>query len=695
MRHKRKAINKKTHKRKINTRQSEKYRFNFFVGIIIFCFSIVLFKLYYVMLINEKYYDEQLEKLTYSVVEGSSSPRGRILDRNNKIIVDNKAVKTIIYKKSKTISSKEEVELAYLVSAHLNLDASKLSLRNKKEFWLAKYPDKAHDLITKKEWKKEKERKLTGGDIENLKISRITEEELNKFSEEDNKAAYLYYLMNKGYTYDEKVIKDQDVTDEEYAYIAEHNSELKGFNTKLDWDRYYPYGDTLLSILGSVSSPTSGLPAEEKDEYLKKGYSLNDRVGTSYLEKQYEEYLKGEKAQYQVLNNYELKLIKEGKRGNDIVISIDIELQKQLEEILAAQVLQTKSEANTNYYNHSFVVIQEPNTGEILAMAGKQVVKNNKGGYDVKDYTPAILTSPLTPGSVVKGASMLVGYNTNNVHIGEYMIDECIKVAGTPEKCSSRTLGRINDIDALAQSSNVYQFKIAMRLSGINYYPGVALPFSQKAFDTYRAMYHSFGLGVKTEIDLPVESLGYSSKDTQAGNLLDFVMGQYETYTTIQLSQYANTIANNGKRLQPHLLKEVHKATDTDELGEVIYKFEPKVLNNVETKPEYMARVKEGFYAVVNSSSGYGRGYIDPKYRGAGKTGTSQSFLDTDDDGVIDTATVSTAFVGYAPSDNPKISIVVTSPDSSRENGPSDFSSMVTKRITKAVTDKYFEMYPI
>ena len=368
-------------------------------------------------------------------------------------------------------------------------------------------------------------------------------------------------------------------------------------------------------------------------------------------------------------------------------------MQREVEDILSREVLNTKGEANTGFYNHSFVVLQEPNTGEILAMAGKQVVRGDNG-YEVKDYTPAILTSPVTPGSVVKGASMLVGYNTGNVQIGEYMIDECIKVAGAPPKCSSQTLGRINDIDALARSSNVYQFKIAMRVAGVKYYYDTPFPLNQQAFDTYRSMYHSFGLGVKTGIDLPVESLGYSSRDTQGGNLLDFVMGQYETYTTLQLSQYVTTIANGGKRLEPHLLKEVHESSNTDKLGKVIYSFEPKVYNTIDTKPEYLSRVKEGFYAVVNSAGGYGKGYISPEYQGSGKTGTSQSFLDTDDDGVIDTETISTAFIGYAPTNNPRISITVTSPDSSYPNGSSDFSSFVTRRITKAVTDRYFEMYP-
>ncbi len=55
--------------------------------------------------------------------------------------------------------------------------------------------------------------------------------------------------MNKGYTYDQKVIRTKDVTDEEYAYIAENNKSLDGFNTRLDWERSYPYGDVFRTIL--------------------------------------------------------------------------------------------------------------------------------------------------------------------------------------------------------------------------------------------------------------------------------------------------------------------------------------------------------------------------------------------------------------------------------------------------------------
>lgn len=686
-----KSLKNKNSSKKINEEKVLKRRLLAFLIVIIVLFLMIFLRLFQVMILDSDTYKKTLKRLNYTIVEGSSAPRGRIYDRNYNILVDNKAIKTIYYKKNKGIKVEEEIELAYTVSSHLNLDISKLDDDKKRSFYLAKYPDKLKKRITESEWQKYEQRKLTGKDIEKLKLERVTDEELNSFTDSDNKAAYLYYLMNKGYTYEEKTIKTgEDLPEEEYAYIAENTQKLNGFNTKLDWERTYPYGDVFRSILGTISTSKEGLPASDKAYYLAKGYSLNDRVGLSYIEKQYEEYLKGTKEKYQVVNSHELRLLKDGKRGNDIVLSIDINLQKEVENILGDQVRIAKGEMNTQYYDHSSVVIQDPNTGEILAMASKKIV-NDK----IVDNTISILTSPITPGSVVKGASMLVGYNTGAVKIGEYMVDECIKVAGTPQKCSSHTLGSINDITALAKSSNVYQFKAAIRVNGQEYFNGMRLNFNQSAFDTYRKMYRSFGLGEKTGIDLPVESTGYSAKDKAAGNLLDYVMGQYESYTPLQLSQYITTIANGGTRLQPHLLKEVHEATNDDSLGKVILQVDKKVLNTIDTTPEYMARMKEGFYAVMHADGGYGRGYIDQAYDAAGKTGTSQSFIDTDGDNIIDTETITSSYIGYAPANNPRFSIIVTSPDSSHPNSAVDYASLVTLHITKAITNKYFEMYPL
>lgn len=649
-------------------------------------FSIVITKLVNVMIIDNDKYIKELNELTNTRVLGSSSPRGRIYDRNYNVIVDNKSLKTIVYQKEKGTSNLEMIEVAKKAVNYLNLDYHKLTERSKREYLYVVDRKYCDTLVTKEEKEKVSQRKMTQTELLELKLARIPKEKL-EFSEEQNKIAYLYYLMNKGYSYEEKIIKS-DATNEEYAYISENNIELTGFKTRLDWERVYPYGEVFKTMLGKVSTTTQGIPAEEKEYYLEKGYSLNDRVGISYLEKQYEEYLRGEKAVYEVVNSHETRLLKEGSRGKDIVLTIDINLQREVERIISEQIMYAKTEPNTEFFDHSSVIIQDPNTGEILAMSGKRYV-NGK----ITDYTTSLLTSPITPGSVVKGASMLVGYNTGAIHIGERLLDECIKVAGVAEKCSYRTLGVIDDITALAKSSNVYQFKIALRVNGQEYFRNMKMNFNQNAFNTYRKMYHSFGLGVKTEIDLPVESLGYTSKDKAAGNLLDFVMGQYETYTPIQLSQYISTIANGGERLQPHFLKEVHSSSSTEEIGKLEFKTEKKVLNQIDTKPEYMNRVKEGFIAVLNSPGGYGVGYMNRNMKPAGKTGTSQSFIDTDGNGVIDTETITSSFIGYAPYDNPKMSIIVASPDSSRPNTNIDFASLVTYRITQRVTEKYSQMY--
>ena len=139
-----------------------------------------------------------------------------------------------------------------------------------------------------------------------------------------------------------------------------------------------------------------------------------------------------------------------------------------------------------------------------------------------------------------------------------------------------------------------------------------------------------------------------------------------------------------------HLLKEV-----VSDNGNIVYKYTPEVFNKITTKEEYMRRMQEGFYAVMHMSGGYGRGYVDDKLDAAGKTGTSQSFIDIDNNGIIDTETITSTFVGYMPYNTPKISIMVTSPNSSHPNSHSNYASLVTMRITKAVTNKYFEMYAV
>ena len=112
-----------------------------------------------------------------------------------------------------------------------------------------------------------------------------------------------------------------------------------------------------------------------------------------------------------------------------------------------------------------------------------------------------------------------------------------------------------------------------------------------------------------------------------------------------------------------------------------------KVMGTLSVEDKYINRVREGFSAVVQNGLGYG--YMGYYTNSAGKTGTSQSFIDTDGDNKVDTETITTSFVGYSPSDSPKMSIVVVSPDAGI---PDVTQSGVTKRISSQIVNKFFEL---
>lgn len=647
-------------------------------------FACLILRILYLNVFMGNYYSMKLNNEKDAFVYGESVARGRILDRNGKVLVDNKAIKSIYYKKPDNVTVEDEINIAYSISSILNLDYDKLTTRNQKEFYILINKEDADKLITEEEYELLENRKLTEDDIYELKIKRITTKALKTMDEEDKRAAYIYYLMNKGYYYEEKEIKIENVSDKEYAYFSENSQKLKGFNTKLEWERVYPYGDTLETILGSISSKETGIPAEESEEYLDKGYSLNDRVGISGLEKQYEELLKGEKAVYKVEDDNSLTLVKEGKKGTDIMLSIDIDLQRKIDNMLEVELKRAKNEANTEFFNTSYVVIQNPTTGEIMSISGKKIVKEN-GAYKAYDIPENAILTTVTPGSVVKGASIMVGYTTKVIDIGTVMEDVCIKLYNLPEKCSWQTLGTINDLEALEWSSNVYQYKIAMKVGGFDYAYGKELKIDEKAFDIYRNMFYRFGLGVKTGIDYPKEEDGYKSTNRAGDLLINYSIGQYDTYTPLQLSQYVSTIANGGTRYKTRFLKAV-----LDSKGEVLYDIKPVALNKLNVEKKYINRVRQGFKMVM--SSGTGIGYMDKAPSPAGKTGTSESFIDLDGDGVIDAESITNNFVGYAPSTNPVMSLTASFPDIQNPNS-GDYKSYANQIIVSRATEIFFDLY--
>lgn len=646
-----------------------KSRRYFYYILVIFLFCILGVRLISIRASKEEYQEKLLAK-TEVYISGSSAPRGRILDTNGNVLVDNIGVKTIYYNKIKGINIEDEIEIAKKLADILTIDPA--GTKALKDYWLVTNSN-GESLITEEEYKLLEERKLTNNDITDLKYERITEEMLNSFSDIEKKAAHIYSLMNDGYVYSKKEIL-KDVSESEYAKVIESN--IPGITGELSWERIYLYGDTLKNIFGSIGL----IPEERKEEYLSSGYELTDTVGLSYLEFEYEEYLKGTKAEYLVNSDNTLTLVSEEKRGNDLVLSIDINLQLKVEEIIKDKIILGDKYPNTDYYKDSYALVSDPNNGSILAIAG--IRRNDDGLWS--DISLNTINKSFTIGSAVKGATIAVGYKYGLIEMDKYITDSCVKLYLVPEKCSFKSLGRINDLTALAYSSNYYQYLIAIGLTGNTYKPNIKLNATEEHFNIYRNMLASFGLGVKTEIDLPGEQTGIIGKTIADDLLLNLAIGQYDTYTPVEVLQYINSLAT-GKRTALSLMKEIKSNDD------VILSNESTVLNEIELEQVYLDRIREGLKLVL--SEGTGRIYVDKSINAAGKTGTSESFYDSNSDGTVDVATITSTFAGYFPSDNPKFSVVVITPNISHNNGSNDTMYYGASKITKDITNYLAENY--
>lgn len=625
-----------------------------YVSLLIILISVITYRYVYISIYKHDFYYKKYLSTTNKIVYGLNAPRGRILDRNGKVLVDNIGTNTIVFHKLDGIDTREVADILYDIVP----DTEQASLEEQKKYFLKFY--ETDYLLTEEEKELFNHRKLTSKEIENIKLERI--ESHLSFTDEENKKIHLYYLLNKGYLTDSKIIKS-DVNDEICANVNSLN--INGLTCEYTTKRIYLY-DSMNDIYGKVGEIT----LENKEYYLNNGYSLNDSVGLSYLEKQYDNYLKGEKAKYKVNDDNSLTLLSEAIPGNDVYLSIDIDLQLKINEVIKENLIKASSMKNTQYYNTSYVIVSNPNTGEIIASTGISKVKDS-----FHDVTTNILTSSFTVGSIIKGASHTVGYQNNLIDIGTKINDSCVKLYQVPTKCSFKRLGYIDDITALKTSSNYYQFMTAIKLTGNKYHHNMKLNVTEDHFNIYRNTFESFGLGTSTGIDLENESTGIRGNKVAADLLLNLSIGQYDTYTPIQLTNYINTIATSGNRYSLHYLKEIKNNDET------IYTYEPNLLNKVENSN--FPRIIEGFKEVLYN--GTGTGYTDKLYEPAGKTGTSEVVYSKD------VTTINQTYVMFAPYTNPKYSIVVISPNISYNNDKDTYIAPINRYISASVSKIVFE----
>ncbi|WNF21090.1 penicillin-binding protein 2 [Mesobacillus jeotgali] len=657
-------------------------------------FSLLVLRLGIVQIVHGEDYKREINRKE-DVTVNNPVPRGRMLDRDLKVIVDNKPLNAITYTNNGA-SQKEMLEVAAKLAKIIDKDTDKVRERDMKDFWMIKHPEEAKKLIKDKEMELFRNKKLKDKDLYKLQIERITKKHLDQLTKEDIEELAIFSIMNSGYKFVPQIIKNKDVTMEEFAVVNENLSVLPGVNATTDWDRQYNYEDAFKPVLGRITTSSEGLPAERLDYFLSRGYTLNDRVGKSNLEMEYEDVLQGKKEKIVNVTDksgelLEKELVSEGQRGKDLILSIDMDLQLAVEEIIEKELWAAKRSPGTSLLDSAYVVLMDPNTGEILTMAGKKIVKDKETNeMSMKDDALGNISQTFNVGSVVKGATVLTGYKTGAINSATRFDDRALDIKGTPIKKSYAYLGTPNDIEALKLSSNVYMFHTAIRIGNGVYRYKQPLNLDPKVWDTIRNSFASFGLGIRTGIDLPNEQTGAKGANSPVGKVLDLVIGQYDTYSNMQLAQYISTIANGGYRMQPRIVKEIREpSTNGEELGSVYKSFSPKVLNDTGIKEQWLDRVHTGFKKVMQEPGGTAYRYFSTAtYSPAGKTGTAEAFYDgqyrVPGEKLIPTMNLS--LVGYAPSDNPEIAMAVVVPWAYQ--GSVDHGA--NKKIGRAVMDAYF-----
>lgn len=655
----------------------------FIFGIIIcLIFAVVSVRLVFLQIRNQEDYAAKLENYS-SQKQTDSTARGEMVDRNGKVIAKTVSSHNIVYFPPKDTTSEEQWELAQTFAKDFKVDHKGMTNSDYQDLYMFLHKDEKGNKDSGKNLLSEQEKETLTAEEQEKKIrSRITMKMVDELADDDIKDAFSVYLSMRKLPNNQNKVILEDVDSDSVAKLMENKDKYRGFDVNLgSWKREYPYKDTLRDVLGSITTSKQGVPSELRSYYEAMGYSLTDRVGQSGLEKQYEDLLSGtprvSEISYDSDGTAIMNETSSGKNGYDLHLTIDVELQKKVDDILEDTLKKYAGTAGREKFKKAIVVLMNPQTGEIYAMSGKYLDEDGK----IQNYSSGAYLDAFASGSVVKGATvyMMLDQGIQTRYSTEQ--DEQMKIEGTPFKQSFNTYGTVNSIRALAVSSNVYMFKSVIKLAGGNYVYnqplGITNEMAQKTFKLMRNYYSMFGLGTKTGLDVPNEAQGFTGNTMNPGLLLDYSIGQYDNYTPIQLVQYAATIANGGKKVQPKL---VNTATEVN-TDYTVYENKTQVLSALPGSKEDLETIQMGFREVVA-----GEHAIDPikalDVQVAAKTGTAE---------VGDYTNAS--LVGYAPYDKEaKVAFACSVPESAT-NDQSVAGNLCAYNIMPEVLKEFFKKY--
>ncbi len=400
--------------------------------------------------------------------------------------------------------------------------------------------------------------------------------------------------------------------------------------------RHYRFGPLASHILGY----TGEISERELADPKYANYRIGGYLGKAGVEKQYEEYLHGKEGIVRVqVDTNEIQKgpaieVEPAVPGNNIVLSLDSDLQRAAEQILGA--------------SRGVIIVADPRDNSILAMASSprynpNELRANLGNYILDPGRPMLhraIAGFYPPGSIFKVFETLA--LLEELKLSPLAAEYCPGVFrrwGRPWKCHKPSgHGRVNMYDAVRLSCDVY------------FYNKVGIQLGNSRLHKWAT---EFGLTTKSDIDLPEEPMAriFPTPETvrrwTQGEMINLAIGQgMMLYSPIQISTGICAIANRGAVYKPHVAQKVISPD-----GKIVKTFEPIATSTIKASSANWDTVQRCMWEVVNAPSGTGRRILDPEsnFVMAGKTGTAE----------IPPHTSHAWFVCYGPYENPEIVVTV------------------------------------
>ena len=496
------------------------------------------------------------------------------------------------------------------------------------------------------------------------------------------KAMDLNYSMNGGFI--PRQIK-MNLNTAEIAYFLERKNEFPGIDIVEEGLRKYDPDTVAVQTVGYIRKYANAstnlkyykdIKASKNDDPALQ-YKETEDVGYDGLELQYQEQLRGKNGYKSVPidpRNMALGVanVTPPEKGYDVHTTLNKKVQMTAEQAIMDQIKWVHSHAVSGSTQPNaktgYAVAMEVDTGNIVAMASMPDYDTNvwssgsissenwakiSGNYQNGTITPLSsgksghnFDSTVLLGSTIKPLTVLIGLNEGFYTPNTIYNDSGIAYFGKNNSASvrnsgSHAYGSIRPADAIRKSSNTFMVKMI----GEKMYQ----QYGAEGIEKWHKYMEGFGLGVSTGVDLPKEFKGVleynNTTETALARLAYASFGQQGKYTALQLAQFTVTLANHGKRMQPHLMKKI-----TDAEGKIIEEFKPTVLDEVKFNDSYWNTVIGGMETNVNQA------FAGFPYSFARKTGTSEQWANGKmrDNGV---------FIAFAPREKPKLAVAVIIPE--------------------------------